>query len=78
MEAIVRKIAKRLRVAVRQGTAIAFLRYGSRRAGLTTVEYALLMALLVITAVGTWVAFSQTLKDTLQQVADSFADYAGP
>jgi hypothetical protein len=36
------------------------------------------MALLVITAVGTWVAFSQTLKDTLQQVADSFADYAGP
>lgn len=50
----------------------------NRRAGITTVEYALLLCLLVVASIGTWTTFSQTLRDVLQQVANSFAEYAGP
>jgi len=33
--------------------------------GLTTVEYALLLALLVVAALATWAAFGNTVKSTV-------------
>ena len=33
--------------------------------GLTTVEYALLLALLVVAALATWAAFGNTVKNTV-------------
>ncbi len=45
---------------------------GAERRGTATVEYALLLAVLVIVAVGVWVGLGATIRDALQQVADSF------
>lgn len=59
-------------------TASTVRRFLGYRSGLTTVEYALLMALLVISAAGVWAGFSETLKDTVQLVANSLGSYAGP
>ena len=45
---------------------------GAGRKGTATVEYALLLAVLVIVAVGVWVGLGATIRDALQQVANSF------
>ncbi len=61
-----------------RGPAVRLLFALNCRSGIATVEYALLLCLLVVAAVGTWTTFSETLRGTLQQVANSFAEYAGP
>ncbi len=49
-----------------------------RRKGTSAVEYALLLALVVLTAVGTWAAFSQTLQTALQDVVNCFTEVGNP
>lgn len=49
-------------------------RRGNQRSGTTTVEYAILMALLVTAAVATWASFGQTLRAALQDVVNSFSE----
>lgn len=40
-------------------------RFWTDEEGLTTVEYALLLALLVVAALATWAAFGNTVKATV-------------
>jgi len=47
------------------------------RRATASVEYALLLAVLVIVGVGVWVGLGATIRDVLQQVADSFNE-VGP
>ena len=42
--------------------------------GLTTVEYALLLALLVVAALATWAAFGNTVKNTVANAQNSIVD----
>ena len=49
-----------------------------RRRGTSTVEYALLLVFVVLTAVGTWAAFSQTLQTALQDVVNCFTEVGTP
>ena len=39
--------------------------------GLTTVEYALLLALLVVAALATWTTFGATVRNKVQASSDS-------
>jgi Flp pilus assembly pilin Flp len=45
--------------------------------GLTTVEYALLLALLVVAALATWAAFGNTVKGTIANADSSIQDAQG-
>lgn len=47
------------------------------RRGTTTVEYALLLAVLVIGSIVVWGALAQSMHSMLQQVVNSFARYPG-
>lgn len=44
-----------------------------RRRGLTSVEYALLLALLVVISIGVWTALGGALKVVLVNVTNSFS-----
>ncbi|HEY3396528.1 MAG TPA: Flp family type IVb pilin [Armatimonadota bacterium] len=45
--------------------------------GLTTVEYALLMALLVVAAITVWTTFGGKVKDSVSQSSNAFANTLG-
>ncbi|HEY3396527.1 MAG TPA: Flp family type IVb pilin [Armatimonadota bacterium] len=45
--------------------------------GLTTVEYALLMALLVVAAIGVWTTFGGKVKQSVAQSSNAFANTLG-
>jgi Flp pilus assembly pilin Flp len=45
--------------------------------GLTTVEYALLLALLVVAAIGVWTAFGGRVKQSVQRSTNSFDNAEG-
>lgn len=40
--------------------------------GLTTVEYALLLALLVVAAIGVWTIFGGKVSDSVRSSSDAF------
>jgi Flp pilus assembly pilin Flp len=44
-----------------------------RRRGLTSVEYALLLALVVVVSIGVWGALGGALKNVLTNVTNSFS-----
>ncbi len=46
-----------------------------RRAGVAAVEYAFLLALIVIATAAVWGALSQSMRDLLQQIVNSFSRY---
>ena len=46
--------------------------------GLTTVEYALLLALLVVAAIGVWTAFGAKIRTTVTNSTNTFDDAANP
>jgi len=45
--------------------------------GLTTVEYALLLALLVVAAIGVWTAFGGRVKQSVQRSTNAFNNAEG-
>ncbi|MCX7597444.1 MAG: Flp family type IVb pilin [Armatimonadetes bacterium] len=46
--------------------------------GLTTVEYALLLALLVVAALAVWTAFGGTVRNSVAQSQNAIEDAATP
>lgn len=42
--------------------------------GLTTVEYALLMALLVVAAIAVWTTFGAKVKESVSSSTDAFSN----
>ena len=42
--------------------------------GLTTVEYALLLALVVVAGIGAWSTLGETAANAVQESADTIAD----
>ncbi len=46
--------------------------------GLTTVEYALLLALLVVAAIGVWTAFGAKIRNTVTTSTGKFTEAADP
>ncbi len=46
--------------------------------GLTTVEYALLLALLVVAAIGVWTAFGAKIRNTVTASTNEFTTAADP
>jgi Flp pilus assembly pilin Flp len=55
---------------------MAFWAIGRRR-GMTSVEYALLLALIVVMGIGAWGSFSGTLRNVLVNITNSFAAVPG-
>jgi Flp pilus assembly pilin Flp len=53
------------------------IRFWKDEEGLTTVEYALLLALLVVAALGVWTAFGTQMKSTVNNARQSIANAAG-
>ncbi|HEY3396526.1 MAG TPA: Flp family type IVb pilin [Armatimonadota bacterium] len=45
--------------------------------GLTTVEYALLLALLVVAAISVWTTFGGKVKQSVAQSSNAFANTLG-
>lgn len=45
--------------------------------GLTTVEYALLMALLVVAAIGVWTTFGGKVKESVSASTNAFSNTLG-
>ncbi len=45
--------------------------------GLTTVEYALLMALLVVAAIGVWTTFGGKVKESVSKSSNAFTNTMG-
>lgn len=46
--------------------------------GLTTVEYALLLALLVVAALAVWTTFGQTVRNSVAASSNSISDAMTP
>ncbi len=44
------------------------------RRGMATLEYAMLLSVLVISATAAWVGFAETLREVLSNVVSSFGD----
>jgi Flp pilus assembly pilin Flp len=63
-------------VTRRRRMAVRCLWAGCRK-GLATVEYALLLALLVAATCTVWAGLSQGMRDMLQSAINSFARYPG-